>query len=346
MSNLKFSIIIPIYNAEKTIVKTIKEIRDIAGSDFEVLLINDGSTDNTETVIKTNIKNDTRFLLFNKKNEGPGLARNYGIDYAKGEYLLFFDADDYPKKTILRDYEAIISSYPNLDLIISSFSFRTLDKGKVVDEKDYLVNNHFYESNEAFLFDMYELMNKQLMYVVWNKCYRRDIVVANHIRFKNYRSCEDRIFNLDYYKYSAKVVMNSKIEYIYDFEGGQGITNQYSSDKFRTFKEFYERSNILTNNENKSGMAALLLKGTTSVIFSILETNKINKKQKKLEISSILKDFSIKEAKKIAATDTVAKKVTKLLFNMPRFVLIFVFSSGTFVETKMPGLMAILKRKY
>lgn len=346
MSNLKFSIIVPVYNAEKTIAKTIKEIKDIAESDFEVLLVNDGSTDNTETVIRTSIKNDTRFLLLNKKNEGPGLARNYGIDHAKGNFLLFFDADDYPKKSILRDYAAIISSYPKLDLIISSFSFRTLDNGKVVDEKDYLVNEHIYESNEAFLFDMYELMNKQLMYVVWNKCYRRDIIVANDIRFKNYRSCEDRIFNLDYYKYSAKVIMNSKIEYIYDFEGGQGITNQYNSDKFRTFKEFYDRSNILTNNENRSGMAALLLKGATSVIFSILETEKVNKKQKKLEISLILKDSSIKEAKKIAATDTVAKRITKLLFNMPRFVIIFVFSSGAFVETKMPGLMAIIKRKY
>ncbi|MGM0302303.1 hypothetical protein IGI66_001921 [Enterococcus sp. AZ048] len=346
MSNLKFSIIIPVYNAEKTIVKTIKEIRDISNSDFEVLLVNDGSTDDTETVIRKNIKNDTRFLLLNKKNEGPGLARNYGIDYAQGDYLLFFDADDYPKKSILSDYAAIISSYPDLDLIISSFCFKTMDNGKVVDEKNYLVNEHIYHSNEEFLFDMYELMNRQLMYVVWNKCYRRDIIIVNDIHFKNYRSCEDRIFNLDYYKYSTKVVMNSKVEYIYDFEGGQGITNQYNSHKFKTFKEFYERSNILTNSENKNGMAALLLKGTTSVIFSILKTDKINKKQKKLEISSILKDSSIKEAKKIAATDTAAKKIIKLLFNMPRFLLIFLFGSGALVETKMPGLMATIKRKY
>lgn len=244
------------------------------------------------------------------------------------------------------DYIAIISSNHQVDLIISSFTFKTLDRGRLADEKNFLVDECMYERNEEFLLDMYELMNKQLMYVVWNKCYRRDIILGNEIRFKNYRSCEDRLFNLDYYKHCSKIVMNPKIEYVYEFEGGLGITNQYNKDKFATFKEFYLQSNTITNYDNKEGMAALLLKGTTSVIFSILETKKISKKQKKNEIATILNDSSIVEARKIATNDTFAKKITKLLFNMPKPIFILVLNTGAFVETKMPGLMAFLKRKY
>lgn len=346
MSTPKFSIIIPVYNAEMTITKTIEVLKELDDLTFEVLLINDGSRDNTEKTIKDSIGDDERFLLFTKKNEGPGLARNYGIEHAKGDYLLFFDADDFPEKTILKDYSTVISDNLELDLIISSFTFRTLNQEKIVDEKKYLVDEHIYSSNKEFLADMYELMSKQLMYVVWNKCYRRDIIINHNIRFKNYRSCEDRIFNLDYYKYCSLVVMNPKIEYIYEFDGGQGITNQYNKDKFATFKEFYERGNAITNNENKEGMAALLLKGTTSVIFSILETEEINRKQKKIEINSILNDASIIEARKSAVTDTTAKKITKLLFNMPKPILMLVLSTGSFVETKLPRVMALLKRKY
>ncbi|WP_407856658.1 glycosyltransferase family 2 protein [Enterococcus hailinensis] len=346
MSVPKFSIIIPVYNAASTITRTVNVLKELDNNNFEVILVNDGSTDDTKNVLNQAISSDSRFKVLDKNNQGPGMARNYGIEHAQGEYLLFFDADDYPEKMILNDYAKIISVHAELDLIISSFTFRTLDKKQIADEKKYLVNEYVYETNKEFLADMYELMNQQLMYVVWNKCYRRDIIQKYAIRFKNYHSCEDRIFNLDYYKYCAKVVMNPRIEYIYEFEGGQGITNQYNDNKFQTFKEFYERSNSITDDQHKEGMAALLLKGTTSVIFSILATNKLNKKQKRIAVDSVLNDDSIIEAKKIAKTDTTAKKITKLLFNMPNSVVRTVLTTGSFVENKMPGVMAILKRKY
>ena len=80
---------------------------------------------------------------------------------------------------------------------------------------------------------MYQLMNEQLMYVVWNKCYRSDILKNNQILFKTYNSCEDRIFNLHYYEYCHQVIMNPKVEYIYEFEGGKGslINTDLTSSK-------------------------------------------------------------------------------------------------------------------
>ncbi len=104
--------------------------------------------------------------------------------------------------------------------------------------------------------------------------------MEKQILFKNYSSCEDRIFNLNYYEHCQQVILNPRIEYIYHFEGGKGITNQYKPNKFETFKEFYELANVVTRDKDKPGMASLLLKGTTSVIFSIYENSERTAKEK------------------------------------------------------------------
>ena len=142
MTNPIFSIIVPIYNAENTISRAIIALKNLEFKKYEVILINDGSTDNTEQLIKESIQDESHFHLITTKNQGPGLARNEGIKQAKGNYVLFFDADDEPINEILDDYQKIFDRSPNTDLIVSSFKFRTLSEGKVISEKDYLVPEH------------------------------------------------------------------------------------------------------------------------------------------------------------------------------------------------------------
>jgi glycosyltransferase involved in cell wall biosynthesis len=346
MDHPMFTIIVPIYNAEENAERLLTRLKQLTYADYEVLLINDGSTDRSKELLEEGIKDDPRFQLITTKNQGPGLARNEGIKRASGKYVLFFDADDYPKKDCLTDYAKILEQDPETDLVISSFIFRTMSGGKLVSEKEYKVTDYRYTENEKFLSDMYELMNKQLMYVVWNKCYKREILEQYDILFKGYSSCEDRIFNVSYYQYCQQVIFNPAIEYVYEFEGGKGVTNQYKENKYDTFKEFYEMTNFITQDQNKEGMASLLLKGTTSVILSILETEKLDRKEKKREILEILSDPAIKEAKKIARTDSKAKMLVKRLYNMPDPVIFTVLKAGSFVEVKMPGVMAVLKRGY
>lgn len=346
MNNPKFSIIVPVYNAEATIGRTIDILRELDYEEYEVVLVNDGSTDQTQEIIQELIENDERFELITTTNQGPGLARNEGIRQSKGEYLLFFDADDTPVKTILSDYDHLLEKSPKADLVVSSFVFRTMDEGKIVSEKENLVTEYHYLTHEEFIKDMYQLMNEQLMYVVWNKCYRSDILKNNQILFKTYNSCEDRIFNLHYYEYCHQVIMNPKVEYIYEFEGGKGITNQYRPNKFETFKEFYSLSNTVTDDINKDGMAALFLKGVMSVILSILETETRTTSQKKSEIEHILSDASVIEATKIANTDTIIRKLTKKFFQLPKGLSYFSIKTIASLQKTNPRLIALLKRKY
>lgn len=346
MDKPKFSIVIPIYNAENTIARTIDTLKKFDFDDYEVLLINDGSTDQTEAIIRELIQNEPKFQLITTPNQGPGLARNEGIKHSNGQYLLFFDADDAPAKDILTEYNYLLNRQPETDLIVSSFVFRTMEGEKLISEKENLVSEYKYTDHETFMKDMYQLMNKQLMYVVWNKCYRSDLLKQNQVFFKGYSSCEDRIFNLNYYKYCEQVIMNPKIVYTYEYEGGKGITNQYHPNKFATFREFYQLANEVTGEVNKAGMAALHLKGTTSVIFSVYSNTLRTAKEKNLEARQILTDPTIIEAKKIACTDSTAKKITKQLYNMPVPLFLNAVKMGSFVENKLPGLMAMLKRVY
>ena len=92
MSDILFSIIIPTYNREKFIVKTIQSVLSQTYTNFELIIVDDGSTDNTEKFVR-NVK-DNRIKFFKKENKERGAARNYGTNKAKGDYITFLDSDD------------------------------------------------------------------------------------------------------------------------------------------------------------------------------------------------------------------------------------------------------------
>lgn len=106
----QFSIIIPLYNKENFIENTLKSVLQQSFTDYEVLIINDGSTDASETKILA--FKDARIQYFNKKNEGVSEARNYGIERAKSEYITFLDADDYWYPNFLQEMFLNIEKFP------------------------------------------------------------------------------------------------------------------------------------------------------------------------------------------------------------------------------------------
>lgn len=112
----KISFIVPVYNNEKTIEKTLNSIlnqnnKDI---DFEIVVINDGSTDNSKNIIEK-YKSNENIRIFNKENEGIATTRNFGVDHAEGEYIIFVDGDDYVEKSLLDDINDYIEK--DVDLI-------------------------------------------------------------------------------------------------------------------------------------------------------------------------------------------------------------------------------------
>lgn len=106
-----FSIVIPLYNKENFIVKTINSVIQQTFTDFEIIIVNDGSTDKSETKVLD--FNDSRIHYFSKKNEGVSSARNFGIEKATSNYICFLDADDYWHPNFLAEFHKVITENPN-----------------------------------------------------------------------------------------------------------------------------------------------------------------------------------------------------------------------------------------
>ncbi len=220
------SIIIPIYNSQKYIKKNIDSILNQTYKNFELLLINDGSTDDSLSVI--NSYNDDRIRLINKKNGGVSSARNYGINSSSGDYLYFVDSDDYIEPNTLEKFVDIIKSF-NPDLIICGFFSETYNSHSYdkifFDEK-------LYSSRGEFRKDIVSLYDKHLLYNVWNKLFKKDIIINNNILFPNINFGEDIIFNQLYLENSKKIYNSELCLYHYVREVSNSITTKYIPNLF------------------------------------------------------------------------------------------------------------------
>jgi len=341
-----FSIVIPAYNCAGTIRATLESIAGQTVSDFEVVIVNDCSKDATEAALQAFVAEDSRFSFITIPNNGPGNARNQGIARAKGSYLFLMDADDEIERHTLERYQAIIKK-ENPDLIVASYNLRVLDNGEVVSEKQVLAEDRIYTSNAAFLENLYPLMNKQLMYVIWNKLYRLDIIREHKVAFPSYSSCEDRLFNIAYYRHAQKVVTTSEVLYQYAFEGKSSLTNKYFDNKFETFLEFYNELLALTD-KDLGGFSALFLKGTMSCIIPLHGAScPLDWAGKRSYIEKIMQHPRVQYATAHSLTDTPIRKIMKLLFQSKSVYLNYVASGMMhLLSNASPKLIEKLKGNF
>jgi len=116
----KFSVIIPLYNKERDIKKTLESLFAQTFTDFEVIIVNDGSTDASETVVKS--ISDSRIVFFSKENEGVGPTRNYGVEKATAENIIFLDADDYWYPFHLENINSIVEKFPDAQWFATAYN--------------------------------------------------------------------------------------------------------------------------------------------------------------------------------------------------------------------------------
>lgn len=196
--NPTVSIIVPVYNAEATISRCIESIINQEYRDFELLLIDDGSTDSSGTICDRYAAEDSRIRLIHKENTGVSETRNMALDLACGTYLQFLDSDDWITPNATRLFVEEAERY-HCDMVISDF-YRVV--GKRVAHKGDIDDDCVLTQEE---FSAHMLQNPADFYygVLWNKLYRRDIVEKFHLRMNPEISwCEDFMFNLEYIRHA------------------------------------------------------------------------------------------------------------------------------------------------
>lgn len=208
----KISIIVPIYNVEKYLRKCIDSIINQTLKDIEIILVNDGSTDNCGSIIDEYAKQDERVIAIHKENGGQSSARNMGLDIARGKYIGFVDSDDWIELDMYELlYKSIIEN--NYEMSVCGRCSYSMENQKTyeVGIKDEIINLEetslqSYISNNLFY---------SHTVVVWNKLYLKDIIDKYNIRFKDvsYVGSEDTLFNYQILWHVKKIRAIDKICY-------------------------------------------------------------------------------------------------------------------------------------
>lgn len=208
----EISIIVPIYNVEKYLDRCIKSILSQTFKDFELILINDGSTDESSNICEKYKGLDNRIVVIHKENGGLSSARNVGLDIAKGKYIGFVDSDDYIDENMYYElYRSITKN--NSDISICKF-IKVYNNNKV-----NLINNNLLEVNYSNIEALQELYkNNSVDFIVaWNKLYRSKLI--KEFRYPLGRKHEDEfIIHKLLYRCNKVTYINKELYYYYQRE--------------------------------------------------------------------------------------------------------------------------------
>ena len=236
------SIIIPIYNVEKYLTKCIESVINQTYKNLEIILVNDGSTDNSKDIINKYSLIDSRIKVINKKNGGLSDARNVGIEIAKGDYIAFLDSDDWIE---LNMYEKLYSyiKQENADIVQCSYQevYNEEVNNQKIKEEIKLI------SGKDSLYNLYG-ENHGKTVVVWNKIYKRELF--NDIRFPKGKYHEDE-FTTYKLLYKANKIVDLNLPLVYYRQRDGSIMNSKFNikrlDALEAFNErlaFYKEKNL------------------------------------------------------------------------------------------------------
>lgn len=238
------SIIIPIYNCGKYIKRCIDSILKQNGLNFEIILINDGSSDNSGKICDGYSEKYNFIEVIHKKNEGVSSARNEGLKKAKGKYIYFCDCDDYLENGMFDKIKQILNDR-EVDLI--NFGFYSIVENSNLQKLSIDIINYeeiFYKNRNEIKKNLVSLWDNTMLYNIWNKVYKKDIILENNIKFPNYDWGEDVEFNRLYLDKINNFYNSKECFYNYVRERDGSATKQYKHNIFEIRKkEFYEFNN-------------------------------------------------------------------------------------------------------
>lgn len=239
-SNIMVSIIIPMYERKNSISGILSDIEKQTYKDYEVVLVDDGSSDGTYEYCKKNFGKFENYKIISKEHSGVSETRNKGIEKAEGRYIAFVDSDD----RIEPDYlEKLVSNINGYDMVISSFDRMFYKNGCCVKTIDnYAVDADIYDMKQlSAIFT--KLYLGTLIATVCCKLFKRDKILEHNICFNNDISIgEDLIFNADYMKHCERVKCIDYRGYHYICIMGESLTHMHDLQRQKYAKMLYNAS--------------------------------------------------------------------------------------------------------
>ena len=248
-NNFLVTIVVPMYNVEKYIEKCLDSLINQTYKNIEILVINDGSKDNSLIIAERKAKEDNRIKIISQLNQGLSAARNTGMDNAKGQYICFVDSDDFVHPDYVKLLlECIVKN--NADISVCDFLYID-EKGNTWKRKDK--ENKIYNNIEALKDIFCKEQNTEVM--TWNKLYKIELFKDNNIYFPVGKYHEDNFTTYKLYYYSKKVAMISDELYYYLQRNNSIMGQKFNSKRLDIFegieeaKAFFREKRVDLKNE-------------------------------------------------------------------------------------------------
>ena len=271
--NFKVSMVVAIYKSEKFLPKLLDSIMEQTYKNFEAILVDDGSPDNSGNICDEYVQKDSRFKVIHKENGGTCQARNVGISSASGDYLVIIDGDDWLEKDFL-EYLVNLAVKTNSDMAFTDKIFTTRDREQVKRDDIKVIT-----SEEAASMIIYP----ELAIGPWNKIYKLKMINDNNLRFVTKWSGEGLYFTAMAAQYSNHVAVGHRKIYNYRLNNtGSGLTNYNLTMATNALENIKLIGDSLVLNSPKLRQAVKwhIWKNNYYVIYLIVATNSLKENEK------------------------------------------------------------------
>lgn len=350
------SVVIPVYNCEADIYRTIDSILRQTYRNIEIIIVNDGSKDGTLSVCKAIEKQyPDNIKVLSQENRGVSAARNKGLYKAKGEYIYFADAGDYAEENMLENYVENMLNRDS-DLVVSGYFF---DIPVVSDNKiseiesirNSYINKH-YANRSEFLEDFTDLWDSSMLYNVWNKLFKSEIIKRESICFTEGKEFnEDRDFVRDYLRQINSVTVLEECYYHY-YRDDASATGIYRKNLFEIRKEEYF---ILKSYFDEFGvkdtraqefLARQHIERVMGCVENLFHDDAKNKKKITKAIKEILNDELTQKTVKLAKPKSLKMQILLLPYKMKSTFAVYQSTHFVFnIKKKYPEIFHRMKQK-
>lgn len=323
------SIIIPVYNTEKYLSETLESIVSQDFKNYEIIVINDGSTDNSAQIIDNYSQNYKNIHAYYHGNKGVSAARNIGIQNAKGDYIWFIDGDDKIAANALQILKENIK--PNIDVLSFNFTYFNLQENQIQanPKKEVLgiVNGD-------------EFLKKDFRFACWSFIYRRNLLVDNRVQFvQQITHFEDNLFNIEVFNQAQAVIQISEQLYLYRQNRDNSAMNDTNCKMYMNSiililnRITVIKSNVLSN----SSLDNIKISFWRSFLYYFNQQRNLDKSELSLISSKVLASLSkIKIDSSFASYEildaffyNVFRQKSFRIFKLPVYILL----KKTFVKT-------------
>ena len=314
---MKFSIIIPVYNVEAYLEKCLKSIKNQNYDNYEVIIVNDGTKDNSQKIIDKFTKLDKRFKGYIKENGGLSSARNYGLKYITGDYLLFVDSDDYLDENLLSELNKTLTKKKvdivRFNCLVCDTEGKILSKSNDIEYTDKLVDEI-----------INDLTRRSFVEPAWLYCYKTSFWKKHKFTYAEGKIHEDfGLTPLILYYATSITSINYDGYYYVCRDGSITKTKDYSKIKkaIYDFIEQYENiMNILAKEKKSIRKDAIITYMSECVILKARDLNKADFKEynnnlKRLKVSKNIMPINIKKRIKRMVATINTKLYIKLFRN-------------------------------